>query len=339
MNKKRILLIALSVILLAGGFFSWKVFGPSVKAPDGNYFYIRTGSVYETVKKELLDKEIIRSGWWFDKLASQLKYKNTVKPGRYEIKQGMSLLSLVRMLKNGRQAPVDFLVKKTRTREDFARRVGENFECDSAAMLFFLNRIDSLHKESGLDSNTVMAAVIPDTYTFFWNTTPERIFQKLYAGYKKFWNEDRKAKAAAKGLTPMQVSILGSIVEEETAMKADKGNISSVYLNRVKKGMPLQADPTLKFAARDFKAKRVWNTFKEVESPYNTYKYKGLPPGPICTPSQETLNEVLNAPQTDYIFFVASYKFDGSSLFTSNYADHMKYARMYQDEADKRGIK
>lgn len=337
-NKKRIFLLSAAIILLTAGFFTWKITGPATKAPEGNYFYIRTGSVYETVKKELLEKKIIRSGWWFDKIAGQLSYRNAVKPGRYEIKNGMSLLSLVRMLKNGRQAPVNFVINKIRTKEDLARRVGENFECDSASMISFLNNIDTC-QTCELDTNTVMAAVVPDTYTYFWNTTPQKIFQKLLAGYKKFWDSARVNKAQQKGLTPLQVVTLASIVEEETRMKKDKGNIASVYLNRVSRGMALQADPTLKFAARDFKAKRVWNSFKEIESPYNTYKYKGLPPGPICTPTQETVTAVLDAPQTDYIFFVASYTFDGSSIFTSNYTDHKKYAKMYQDEADKRGIK
>jgi UPF0755 protein len=179
-----------------------------------------------------------------------------------------------------------------------------------------------------------MTAIMPYTYAINWNTTPGKIFQKFYTAYKNFWTAERKQKADSIHLSPIEISTLASIIEEETNNKADKSNIASVYLNRLAAGMPLQADPTLKFAMRNFELKRIYEKYFGIESPYNTYRNKGLPPGPICTPSIETLDAVLDAPKTDYLYFVASSNFDGTSVFTNNYNDHMKFARLYQQAYD-----
>ena len=166
--------------------------------------------------------------------------------------------------------------------------------------------------------------------------SPRKIFQQFYDAYKNFWTEERKVKADSLGLSPIEVTTLASIVEEETNKKADKYNIASTYINRLKIGMKLQADPTIKFAMRNFGLKRITGTHLATVSPYNTYLNTGLPPGPICTPSVETLDAVLDAPKTDYIYFVASSAFDGSTVFTTNYDDHLKYARLYQQELTRR---
>jgi UPF0755 protein len=250
----------------------------------------------------------------------------------------MSLVGLVRMLKNGQQTPVSFVITRLRTKETLASRVGNAFECDSLQMISFLNSADSL-REYGLDTNTVMAAAMPYTYKIKWNTTPGRIFREFHTAYKTFWTEDRKQKAQNLGLSPLQVSTLASIIDEETNAKTDKPNVASVYLNRMAKGMPLQADPTVKFAMRNFGLKRILKGHLQTNSPYNTYINKGLPPGPICTPDIETIDAVLDSPKTDYIYFVASSAFDGTHIFTTNYNDHLKYARIYQQELNKRNIK
>jgi len=181
-----------------------------------------------------------------------------------------------------------------------------------------------------------MAIIMPFTYSSKWNSTPEKIFQQFNTAYISFWTKERKTKADSIHLTPVDVIILASIVEEETNNKDDKFNIASTYLNRLKKGMPLQADPTIKFALKDFSLKRILTAHLSFNSPYNTYVHTGLPPGPICTPAPETIDAVLNAPKTDYLYFVASSKFDGSSVFTTNFNDHLKYARLYQDELTRR---
>lgn len=250
----------------------------------------------------------------------------------------MSLTNLVRLLKNGQQTPVTFVVTKIRTKEVLADRIGSAFECDSLQMISFLNNNDSLVGYD-LDSNTAMSAIMPLTYDIKWNTTPGKLFQQFYTAYKTFWTPERKQKAEKLGLTPIGVSTLASIIDEETNSPIDRPKIASVYLNRIKLGMPLQADPTLKFALKNFGLKRLLNEHKEVVSPYNTYSNKGLPPGPICTPQIATIDAVLDSPKTDYLYFVANSDFSGNSIFTTNLTDHMKYARLYQQELNKRNIK
>jgi UPF0755 protein len=175
-----------------------------------------------------------------------------------------------------------------------------------------------------------MTAVFPNTYTYLWTTNTSGIFKKLIAEHRKVWNEERKRKAEQLGLSPTNAYILASIIEEETTNNNEKGLIASVYLNRLSKNMSLGADPTVKFALRNFALKRIYEKHLAVESPYNTYRKKGLPPGPICTPSVATLDQVLNSPKTDYLFFVAKKDFTEGHVFTSKYQEHLKYAREYQ---------
>ena len=175
-----------------------------------------------------------------------------------------------------------------------------------------------------------MTAVLPDTYTFFWNTSPKNIYKKLTEEEKKFWTEERTQKAGKLGLTPLQVYTLASIVDEETNAIKEKGTIASVYINRVNKSMPLQADPTIRFALNDFTIKRVYGDHLKVASPYNTYQNTGLPPGPICTPSKKTIDAVLNAPATDYLYFVADSSFNGTHSFSVTYDEHLQKAKAYQ---------
>ena len=326
---KKIIAITLLILFLVAAFAGWKLFGPTLSASHGNFIYIRTGENLQGLKDSLISNNQIKNDWWFDRASSIIGFKASgVKAGKYRITNGMSLFNLVRMLKNGRQTPVNLVITKLRTKEDFAKKAGAMFECDSLQIINFLNNQDSL-RQYGLDSNTVMSTVIPDTYTYFWNTTAQKIFQKLYDNSQKFWSEDRRKKAADHGLSPVQAYTLASIIEEETNAKTDKPNIASVYLNRMNKGMPLQADPTIKFALKDFGIKRIYEKYLLTESPFNTYRNKGLPPGPICTPSRETLEEVLNSPHTDYLYFVADAEHPGRHLFTTNYKDHMIYARQY----------
>ena len=325
---KKIILFILAAIILIGAFGAWKIFGPTVTVPEGKYFYIRTGENYASVKKNISEKKIA-GGFWLDIVVKRLKYDKKVKPGRYEIKKGMSLFELVRMLRNGNQSPVNFVIIKFRTKEEFAKKSGTLFECDSLEMINYLNNSDSLSK-FGLDTTTVMTAIIPNTYTYFWNNTAKKIFEKLFDESNKFWTEERKQKAADHGLSTKQVYILASIVEEETTKKSDKGNIASVYMNRIAIGMPLQADPTIKYSMKNFELRRIYEKYLTYPSPYNTYLNKGLPPGPICTPSVETIDEVLNSPKTNYLYFVASSTFDGSHVFTSSYNEHLKKAKEYQ---------
>lgn len=332
-KRKKIILGIIAVLLAAGGFVAWQFLGPATKAPAGKYLFIKTGSTYDTVKQQLLDEQIIGSAFYFDFLAKRLNYPEAVKAGRYEIKDGMSLLSLIRMLRGGRQSEVSFTIKKLRTLEDLAAWAGKQLEADSAQFMAFFNHPDSL-KAYGFTSNTAMCAVIPNTYKIRWNTPPAKVFARLADEQKKFWTAQRVQLASSHGLSPTQAYTLASIVEEETNVPEDKGKIASVYLNRIETGMKLGADPTVKFAMKDFGLKRILNKHLSFESPYNTYLHEGLPPGPICTPSANTLDAVLNAPTTNYLYFVAQPNLTGYSNFATDYNEHMRYARIYQQWID-----
>lgn len=334
--KKKILFSILGLLLLAGGYFTYTLLRPAVHNKENRYFYIREEEDLAGVKKRLIDSNYI-SGGGFDLAAKILRFKKP-RAGRYLLKDGMNVYKLVRMLRSGEQALVKVTIVKERTRELFAGKMGGkkfDLQFDSLQMISFLNNNDSLSKFDA-DTNTVMAIIIPDTYLHKWNSTPGKLMQQLYAAYKKFWNEERTAKAEKHGLTPLQAMIVASIVEEETNRKEDKFNVASVYINRLRKDMPLQADPTVKFITRNFQLGRITGAHLKLESPYNTYLHTGLPPGPICTPSVESIEAVLNAPETDYLFFVASYKFDGSTVFTSNLTDHNKYVKLFHDEQNRR---
>ena len=328
-NKRKYIVYIFIILLLVTGYISWILFGPTINEPEGKYFYIHTGSGYKSVKDSLLQKKIISETIWFDKVAKYLDYDKAIKPGKYRINNGMSLVHLVRMLRSANQTPVNLVITKLRTKEDLAKKLGNNFEGDSTSVIQFLNNNDSLSTYN-LDSNTVMTAVIPNTYTLKWNNTTAGIFRKLFTEQQRFWTEKRKSQAAALHLSEKEVYTLASIVEEETNEAEDKGKIASVYINRLRKGMRLAADPTVKFAIKDFGLKRIYEKHTRMPSPYNTYLVSGLPPGPICTPSIKTIDAVLNAPATDYLFFVAKPDFSGYSNFASSYEEHMKFAKAYQ---------
>ena len=330
---KRILLTIFLVLLIAGTYCAWVVFGPTISAPENKYFYIKTGSVYADVKNELKNRGIISGTFFFDKIAKQVKYDKNIKAGKYEIKNGMSLINLVRMLKGGRQSPVRFVINKIRTKEDLAGKIGEQFEVDSAEVINFITNNDSLVKYH-VDSNTMMTIIIPNSYLFWWNSSLKNIITRFADQKEKFWDGKRSQKAAVLNLTPDQVYTIASIVEEETVKEEDKGPIASVYMNRIKKGMKLEADPTVKYAMRNFGLKRILHGHLQYPSLYNTYQHLGLPPGPIATPSINTIDAVLDAPKTDYIFFVAKPDFNGYSNFASTYQEHLVFAKAYQHALD-----
>ncbi len=330
---KKIIGILFIVFLIIGAYAAWNVFGPTIAAPEDKYFYIKTGSTYEDVKSSLKQQGIIKGNFFFDKVAKQVKYSSNVKSGKYEIKDNSSLLSLLRMLKAGNQSPVKLVINKLRTKEDLASKIAKNFECDSLQVISFLTNNDSLSAYK-LDTNTVMTAVIPNTYLLKWNNTFKTLFTRLKSEQEKFWTVERKQKAASKNLSTTQVYIMASIVEEETNKAEDKLLIASVYRNRIATGQKLEADPTVKFAMRNFGLKRILRGHLQYQSPYNTYQNTGLPPGPICTPSTKTIDAVLDSPETNYIFFVAKPDFKGYSNFAATYPEHLKYAKAYQNALD-----
>jgi UPF0755 protein len=333
MKPKKIILYFLLLLVFGIAFCAWNIFGPVANNPKKKFLYIKTGANYQQVKDSLLANKIIKGSFWFDKIAGYIDYPQKVKAGKFKIPDGMSLYHLLKMLYNGKQVPVNLVITKLRTKEDLAKKISENFESDSLTVINFLNNADSL-KQFNVDTNTVMTDVIPNTYTYTWNTPVKKIFSKLYLEEQKFWNKKRLEKSQQHDLSPKQVYILASIVEEETNKQDDKGKIASVYINRLRKGMRLAADPTVKFALKDFGLKRIYHKHLATVSPYNTYLNAGLPPGPICTPSIKTIDAVLDSPETNYLFFVARSDFSGYSDFASDYKQHQVNAKAYQQALD-----
>lgn len=336
---RNILKIILATIVIIIAVVSWLIFGSATSFSGKNKFlYLREG---QNNKDSLLS--ILRRGDYisntatFSFIANRLDMWNKLKPGKFEIKNGESVLSIVRMLKNNKQSPVNLIITKLRTKEDLAKLIGKQFASDSVVAINFLNSNDSL-KSFGVDTNKMMTLVIPNTYTFLWNTPVRKIIAKLSEEKTKFWQKNnRQEKANDAGLTTDDIYILASIIEEETNKNDEKGKIASVYINRLNKGMNLGADPTVKFALKDFALKRIYEKHLLVESPYNTYRNKGLPPGPICTPSPITIDKVLEAPKTDYFFFVAKTDGSGYHQFSSTFEEHKKYATEYHKIQDERG--
>lgn len=323
------------LLAIAAGITGWYFFVKGATAFTSGYkiIYIYTNQATPDAVLKALEKDsVISNTKSFNWLAGRMKYWNNIKPGRYKILQGQSMRGLVNQLRSGTQTPVDFVIsRKIRQKEDLAKMIAKTFECDSAAMMAYLTNKDSL-KVLGLDSTNWMTAIIHNTYSATWTWSPSRIFRKLYSEQKAFWEkEERRDKAEKLGFKPGQVYTLASIVAEETNKEEDKLKVASTYLNRLKTGMKLQADPTVKFAMGDFKLNRILLKHLEFQSPYNTYLHTGLPPGPICTVGGNTIDAVLNAPPTDYLYFVANANLEGGSSFSSTYDQHLKLAHLYQD--------
>lgn len=333
---KSFLRFFLILLVIAGSLMGWLFFGSGTAFPEKNKYFLieESASGKEAVLQQLSKSHIVKFPFALNLLNSLSGGWPRIKPGKYEVRKGQSIWSIARMLKNGRLAEMKLVINRIRTKEDLAKLISKNFSPDSVAVMKYLNSNDSLAKWK-VDTNTVFTIIIPDTYSFYWNTPLNKIFQKLYDAKNNFWNKnDRKEKLAAIKFTEEQAYILASIVDEETNYDSDKYKIASVYINRLNKQMPLQACPTIKFAMKDFTLTRIYEKYLSNPSLYNTYRHKGLPPGPICTPSPKTIDIVLNAPKTDYLFFVAKSDFSGYHHFSSNFAEHSSYAKEYQKALD-----
>jgi UPF0755 protein len=339
MNK--IIKIGLGIfvaIIIAGLIFGGKYYKNNCALSQKKYVYIKTGSSLQDIINNLETNNIISDKNSFEATAKQMGLQNSIHAGRYEFVPGSSNYKMIKMLRSGDQKAVQLVIKKYRTQQDLASYIGKKLECDSASVMKLLNNNKFL-KSRNLDSLTSLATFTPNTYEFYWNTTAEKVFEKIEKQYNKYWNTDRVAKAKAINLTPAQAMTLASIVEEETNAIPEKGNVASVYLNRLKLGMKLQADPTVKYALGDFAIRRVLLKHLQNPNPYNTYFVTGLPPGPICTPSNSSIEAVLNAPKTNYIFFCASPDKVGYHNFAATIAEHEVNAKKFQRWLDTRGIK
>ncbi len=317
-----------------------RVFSPNVVSPDGKpiEFLIPTGADYTLVGQKMLEMKILKDPKAFHWLADQMNYTRGVKPGRYILKPGMTTRDLITLLRSGRQTPVKFTFVKFRTVDQLADYASSKLEFEKGDFMKLLNDPEYLQK-NGLSRASLMAIFIPNTYEFYWNTSAEGFVERMLKEYKTFWNDERNAKRERLKLTRLEVMTIASIVEEETNFNDEKPKIAGVYLNRVRKGMLLQADPTVKFAVGDFTLRRVTYEHLATPSPYNTYLNPGIPPGPICTPSIPSIDAVLKAERTNYLYFCAKADGSGYHAFAATLEEHNANARTYQAELDRRGIR
>ena len=276
-----------------------------------------------------------------DRVATMLSLMNAKvenREGAFRITQGMSAFTAARRIKNGAQDGVRFTFNNVRTLDEWADRWGETFMGDADEMRKALSD-SAMCAKYGKTPQTIACLLMPDTYEFYWNITPEKMLDRMLDYYNDFWTSERKAKAERLGLTPDEVATIASIVEEETSKADERGKVARLYLNRYQQGMRLQADPTVKFAIGDFSIKRITVPMTQINSPYNTYRVNGLPPGPIRLPEKSTIDAVLDAPQHDYLYMCAKSDFSGYHDFTRDYASHLDNAHRYQAALNARGVK
>jgi len=326
-------MIAISVLVTSFVFYFYQVFfSPNTQAEVEEPVALRipSNATFQQVSDSLTDNNIIQDVLSFSFVAKVMKYQENVKPGLYTIQPKMSNRELVTLLRSGKQTPINITFNNIRTKEDLAEKITKNLEINEGQFLHLLT--DSIYiRKFNFNEETIMSMFIPDTYEVYWNTSPEQLFDRMYRQYGKFWTDDRTAKAKAINMSPEEISTLASIVQAETVKKDERPKIAGVYINRLKRNIPLQADPTLVFALGDFSIKRVLNVHKEIDSPYNTYMYAGLPPGPINLPDISSLDAVLNYQDHDYLYFCAKEDFSGYHVFSTNLRDHLNQARKYQN--------
>lgn len=307
---------------------------PIILAPNTAFsenkktLYIRTGATMEQLVTQLQSEKIVQNIDNFKWVSNKMNFQN-VKPGKYEIKKESNTREIVGLLRAGRQTPITITFNGGRTLTDVTRFFGKKLECDSLDLLQKLQDNSYLQKFH-LSKEEAPLLFIPNTYEMYWNTDADKLLAKMNTEYTAFWNTERKQKAAALGLSSKQVGVLASIVQSETAKEDEKPIVAGVYLNRLKKDMKLQADPTVIFALQDFTIRRVLKKMLDTDSPYNTYKYNGLPPGPICVSSTKSIDAVLNYKAHSYLFFCAKEDFSGYHNFATTNAEHEKNAKVYQ---------
>lgn len=335
MKQRRNLLLAIIGFFLACfAVFYLVALRPNTKNQDVVAVYIPSTATYEQALDSL--EPILRSSFLFNAWARIKKYPELVKPGRYLIYPNSNNRKLVQKLRGGLQDPLEVRLPSKRTYREVLGAMAEQLECDSASLV--QQFVGLLKQERGIDTHKVACFLIPNTYEFYWNGDCQSIAERMLAFYHQFWTPERKQLAKKLGLDACEVHTLAAIVQKETAKEDEMPIIAGVYLNRLNMGMRLQADPTLVFAIKDRKVTRVLNADKNINSPYNTYKYAGLPPGPIWIAEPQSLDAVLHAESHKYLYFCASESFNGYHNFAVSYREHLQNAAKYQRELNRRRI-
>lgn len=334
------LILFLLIVLIAGGWWVYSLlFAPNVDVSRDKEasIEIATGSDFAAVKESLYSKGYIIHRMNFELLARFKKYETSIKPGRYILKASMSNLELINKLRSGNQDPVKVVFNSVRYPENLAARIADQIEPDSVSLVRLMK--DSVFLDSlGVTPISLFTMMIPNTYEIYWNTDARSFFKRMKKESDKFWNSKREKQLKALNLNKLQVITLASIVEKETNQNDEKARIAGVYLNRLRKGWLLEADPTLVFAQGNFEIRRVLNVYKQIDSPYNTYKYVGLPPGPICLPSVSSIDAVLDPETHNFMFFCAREDFSGYHNFAATIAQHNLNAWKYQQALNKKDI-
>jgi len=338
----KILGSVLAVIVTIGVFVAYfayvAILKPNVHIDrEYTHVYIPTGSTFHEVKAILINEGIIENEKTFEWLAEKKKYPNRVLPGRYRIYNDMGNNELINLLRSGVQDPVRVTFNNIRIKEQLTGVVSSYLEADSLSILNLL-RDEEIMQNYGMNRETAILLFIPDTYEFFWNTSAQQLLDRMHREYNSFWSRRRRQQAEKIGMTPVEVAIMASIVRQETSKRDEMSRIAGVYVNRIKRNIPLQADPTVVFAVGDFTINRVLNRHLAIDSPYNTYKYPGLPPGPISLPEPFIIDAVLNYEEHEYIFFCALDDFSGYHAFAKTYSEHIQNARRYQRALNERQI-
>lgn len=336
--RKNILLWSLAgvlvVVIAAGVTVRWQFYGNAVT--EERDLYVSGRAEYAQMVDSLLPR--IRHHLAFGAYARRIDLERTFKPGHYVLRPGMSVIEVARMLKLGTQTPVRVTINNVRIPAQLAQKLARQIDADSAAVMQALTS-KALAAEVGFDSVTLFSMFVPDSYEFYWTVTPEEFVKRMKREYDRFWTPERDAKRKRSGLSRLEVMTLASIVYEETRKTDEMPRIAGVYVNRLRKGIPLQADPTVKYAMQDFGLRRILYKHLKYPSPYNTYINKGLPPSPICMPGKNAIDAVLDFEKHDYIFFCARPTFDGYHNFARTLREHNANARAYSAELNRRKIK
>jgi UPF0755 protein len=340
-NRSVLVIIILALSVFAGIQFYQvynKIYGPNVQLDkNSRYLYIPSESTFDSVKNILFQQNYIEDTSSFLWVAKKKNFINHINPGRYLIKNKMSNNKLVNLLRAGKQEPVDLVFHNIRTKEELASRIAAQIEADSSKLINLLKDDDFLDQYN-FNSKNIYAMFIPNTYELYWNTSAKELIDRMYKEYNRFWSDQREKKAEELDFSRVEVSTLASIVDEETVKKDEMDMIAGVYINRLKRGMRLQADPTVKFAIGDFSVKRILDKHLKIDSPYNTYRHGGLPPGPITIPSIAAIEAVLNYKDHKYLYFCAKPDFSGYHNFSKTHYQHIRNAKKYQQALNERNI-
>ena len=335
--KKLLLWIFLVAVAVGAGVAAWGVVSFKGNAVlQEKELYVSRHTDYATLLDSI--KPNIKHHFAFDIYAERLNLKESFKKGHYVVKDGMNVIEIVRMLKLGLQTPVNVTMNNVKIPAQLAGKLAAQLEADSVELVNVLTD-KALAKKMGFESPLTMFSIfLPNTYEFYWTVKPEEFVERMYKEYKNFWNGARDEKRKRTGLNRVEVATLASIVYEETRKVDEMPRVAGVYMNRLRTGMPLQADPTIKYAMQNFGLRRILKSYLKYDSPYNTYINKGLPPSPICMPSIQAIDAVLNFEKHDYLYFCARPTFDGYHNFAKSYSQHLANARAYQAELNKRKI-